>query len=311
MRHGLVAPPAGRILASGARMNICDRLSLILLGLRRQLGADNSGGVIQIENSRGRALDLMLKRCASLAGRIGCNLNLLAALCGTDKYGAHDYTPIYQELMSRLRGQPVRLLEIGVGGFQGGLGGESLLMWAAYFPKGMLYGIDIYDKTSLSRGRIKVLQCSQTDRPRLVEIGEAYGPFDFIIDDGSHLNSHQIESFQILWPFVKDHGAYIIEDVQTSYWPAFGGGHVESREYANSCMSYFKGMVDSVNWPEFLEPAGPRSPIDPTIGRIAFHHNLVVITKESSVRRSNVRLDDERLRKMLMSRKAPDSSNSG
>jgi len=292
-------------------MNICDRLSLVVLGLRRNLGADNLVGSSPVENSRGRALDRMLKRCASLAGRIGCNLNLLAALCGTDKYGAHDYTPIYEELMSRFRGKPVCLLEIGVGGYQGGLGGDSLLMWAAYFPKGMLYGMDIYDKTALSRGRIKVLQCSQTDRPRLVEIGQAYGPFDFIIDDGSHHNSHQIESFKILWPFVKDHGIYIIEDVQTSYWPAFGGGHIGSGDYANSCMSYFKGLVDSVNCPEFLEPAGPRSPLDPTIGRIAFHHNLVVVTKESTARRSNVRLEDENLRKMLMSRRAPDSSNSG
>lgn len=272
---------------------------------------DNSDGVIRVGDSRGRALDRLLKRCAPLAGRIGGNLNLLAALCGTDKYGVHHYTPTYQELMSRFRSKPIRLLEIGVGGFQGGLGGESLLMWAAYFPKGRLYGIDIYDKTSLSRGRIKVLRCSQADRPRLVEIGKAFGPFDFIIDDGSHLNSHQIECFQILWPFVKDHGAYVIEDVQTSYWPAFGGGHVESREYLNSCMSYFKGMVDSVNLAEFLEQPGPRSPLDPTIGRIAFHHNLVVLTKETSVRRSNVRLDDERLRGMLMRRKAPDSSISG
>ena len=292
-------------------MNICDRLSVVVLSFRRYLAADNSNPAVPDGNPRGRALDKMLKRCALLVGKLGCNLNLLAALCGTDKYGDHDYTPIYQELMSRFRRMPIRLLEIGVGGYQGGLGGESLLMWAAFFPKGMLYAIDIYDKTSLSSGRIKVLQCSQTDRPRLTEIGEEYGPFDFIIDDGSHLNSDQIESFRILWPFVKDHGTYIIEDVQTSYWPAFGGGHVGSGNYAHSCMSYFKGLVDSVNWPEFIEPAGPGFPLDPTIGRIAFHHNLIVVTKDSLVRRSNVRLDDETVRKELMNRNALDSSGSG
>lgn len=286
-------------------MNISDRLSLIVLGLRKRLGAANVDGMINVENARGRALDRILKKCAWLAGRAGCNLNLLAALCGTDKYGAHDYTPIYHELMSRFRGRPVRLLEIGVGGFEGALGGESLLMWAAYFPKGKLVGIDVHDKTSLSRGRIKVLQCSQTDRARLVGIAEAHGPFDFVIDDGSHVNSHQIETFRILWPFVSDSGTYIIEDVQTSYWPAFGGGHVESREYANSCMGHFKRMVDSVNLPEFLAPAGAEAPLDPTIGRMAFYHNLIVVTKDKSVRRSNVRLDDERVRRMLMSRRNP------
>lgn len=292
-------------------MNICDKLSMLVLNLRRQLGADNSDPASQAENTRGRALDLILKTCASLAGKVGCNLNLLAALFGTDKYGAHNYTSIYHELMSNFRRKPIRLLEIGVGGYHAGLGGESLLMWAAYFPKGMVYGIDIYDKTSLSRGRIKVLQCSQTDRTRLTEIAGACGPFDFIIDDGSHINSHQIESFRILWPFLKNRGTYIIEDVQTSYWPAFGGAHVESRDYANSCMSYFKGLVDSVNWPEFLAPVGAGSRLDLTIGRIAFHHNLIVITKDTSVRRSNVRLDDERLRGRLLIRKALDSSSSG
>lgn len=283
-------------------MSFSDRLIRIVLGLRRNLGAG------RIEDPRRRALDLTLKRCVPLAGRMGCNLNLLAALCGTDKYGVHDYTPVYQELMSRHRRQPVRLLEIGVGGYKGELGGDSLQMWAAYFPKGRLYGIDAYDKTSLSRGRIKVLQCSQTDHPRLAEIGETCGPFDFIIDDGSHVNTDQVGSFRILWPFVRDRGAYIIEDVQTSYWPAFGGGHLGSSDYTHSCMSYFKGMTDSVNSPEFLEPAGAAPQLDATIGSIAFYHNLIVVTKDAIARRSNLPLEDEGLRRTLMARQALETS---
>jgi hypothetical protein len=287
-------------------MNFSDRLSHIVLGMRRQFNVDNpSGAGIAGEDPRGRGLDATLKRCALLAGRMGFNLNLLAALCGTDKYGAHDYTPVYHELMARSRRKPVRLLEIGVGGYQGGLGGESLLMWAAYFPKGKVYGIDLHDKTALSRGRITVLQCSQTDRPGLVRIGETHGPFDFIIDDGSHASPHQIESFRILWPFIKDRGLYIIEDVQTSYWPSFGGGALGSADYARSCVSYFKGLVDSVNLPEFLEPAGPGLPLDPTLGGIAFHHNLIVLTKDASARVSNFPLGDPQVRAALMRRGAP------
>jgi demethylmacrocin O-methyltransferase len=292
-------------------MKFGDRLSQIVLGLRRNAGADNSLGSGQIHNPRGRELDQWLKRFAPLAGRLGGNLNLLAALCGTDKYGAHDYTPIYQELMSRRRQQPVRLLEIGVGGYRDGFGGESLLMWAAYFPKGMMYGIDVHDEIPFSHDRIKVLRCSQTDRARLTEIGETCGPFDFVIDDGSHVNSHQIESFRVLWPFVKNLGTYIIEDVQTSYWPAYGGGHPGSGDYSHSCVSFFTGLVDSVNWPEFLAPAGNGSPLDPAIGRIAFHHNLIVITKDTAERRSNMPLDDARLREILMDRNGLKSSGQG
>jgi demethylmacrocin O-methyltransferase len=283
-------------------MHLGDRLSRMVLGWRRSVGADNPGGSGRIDDPRGRALHARLSSLAPLAGRLGASLNLLAVLCGTDKYGAHDYTPVYEELMSHRRRQPVRLLEIGVGGFESGVGGESLLMWASYFSKGRVYGIDLHDKTALSRGRIAVLQCSQTDRAGLTGIGERYGPFDFIIDDGSHVNSHQIASFRILWPFLKDLGIYIIEDTQTSYWPAFGGGHAESSDHAGSCMSYFKGLVDSVNWPEFLAPPPPGSPLDPAIARVSFHHNLIVVTKDTAMRHSNLRLGDERLRRMLMER---------
>lgn len=287
-------------------MSFSSWLTPIVLGMRRQLGVDNASGAgIAAADARARSLDGMLKRWAPLAGRMGCHLNLLAALCGTDKYGAHDYTPVYHELMARSRRKPVRLLEIGVGGYQGGLGGESLLMWAAYFPKGKLFGIDIHDKTALSRGRVRVLQCSQTDRAGLIAIGEAHGPFDFIIDDGSHASPHQIESFRILWPFIKDRGVYIIEDVQTSYWPSFAGGTFGSEDYARSCVSYFKGLADSVNLPEFLEPAQPGSPLDPTIGSIAFHHNLIVLTKDVSARTSNFPLGDPRVRAALMRRGGP------
>src|SRR5262249_30954946 len=273
----------------GLGMTINDKLTNLVVNLRRYV--------------RGGALDRLLRRGVFLFAKISGNLDLLAALSGTDKYGLHNYTPVYQNFMRQFRKKPIRLLEIGVGGYDSELGGgESLLMWATYFPKGLVYGIDINDKRSLSRGRIKVFQCSQTDRPRLIDLGTKFGPFDFIIDDGSHINAHQIEAFQILWPFVKDGGADFVEDVQTSYWPAFGGGPLRSpnSNYAHSCVSYFKGLVDSVNIPEFVEPADPEFQLDPLIGSIAFHHNLIVITKDSSIRQSNFPLGQEECRKAVM-----------
>jgi len=245
------------------------------------------------------ATDRFLKRCIAVAGVLGFKLDLLAALSGTDKFGVHDYTPVYEALMAARRRKAVALLEIGVGGYEGTLGGESLLMWEAYFRRGRIYAIDIHDKTKLSRGRLKVFKCSQTDRQRLTGLGNEIGPFDFVIDGGSHLTRDQIESFRILWPFVKDGGVYIVEDVQTSYWPAYGGGNVGSMTYYGSCVSFFKSILDSVNLPEFLVPAGPELGLDRTIGKVAFHHNLIVITKDSSARRSNFALDDKNVRSGL------------
>lgn len=264
------------------------RLGRLVLNLRRNLPPDPA---------RASRLERILRRCARLAGWLGADLNLLAALYGTDKYGEHDYTPVYQELMRAWRAKPVRLLEIGVGGYAGALGGESLNMWASYFRRGRIYGIDLYDKTALSGGRVQVFQCSQVDAPKLAALAQELGPFDFIIDDGSHLNAHQIETFRILWPHLRDGGTYIVEDTQTSYWPSYGGGPVGAPGYARSCVHWFKNLADSVNLPEFLQPAP--AGLDPGIGSIAFHHNLIVVRKDLAERYSNVALDDEDLRRRL------------
>ena len=253
-------------------------------------------------NPAALATDLRFKSWARLAGFLGAGLDLLAALCGTDKFGLHHYTPVYEAIARPLRRQAISLLELGVGGYGHGLGGESLLMWAAYFPKGRIYGLDVEDKSALSRGRIKVYQCSQTDRARLTALCAQIGPFDLVIDDGSHVNADQIESFRILWPYVKDRGWYVVEDVQTSYWPSYGGGMPGSADYASSCMSFFKALADSVNQCEFLE--APRVATEPSIGHIAFHHNLIVLQKDQTPRASNVPLHRESLRAALTKRKS-------
>ena len=244
------------------------------------------------------ALDQWFKRLARLAGLLGTNLDLIAALCGTDKYGLHHYTPVYEALARPLRRRRVALLELGVGGYAHGLGGESLLMWEAYFRRGRIYGVDVEDKTALSRGRVKVFQCSQTDRERLGALSREIGPFDIVIDDGSHVSADQIASFPILWPFVKDGGWYVVEDVQTSYWPSYGGGTPGTPGHAASCMSFFKSLADSVNECEFLEHG--RIATEPAIGQIAFHHNMIVLRKDLAERRSNVPLSNPALRKQLL-----------
>jgi hypothetical protein len=244
--------------------------------------------------------DRVFKKCLKLAGWLGLKLDLLAALSGTDKFGLHNYTSVLDPIMRDRRRQAVSLLEIGVGGFDANLGGESLLMWAAYFSRARIFAVDIVDKTALSGGKVKVFQCSQTDRVRLTALAGEIGPFDFIIDDGSHVPSDQIESFRILWPFLKDGGAYVIEDVQTSYWPYYGGGNVGSVAYDASCVNFFKKLADSVNYPEFLESPPQSAQLDRNISSVAFHHNLIVLTKDMGERRSNFPIQDEKVRAGLM-----------
>jgi hypothetical protein len=216
----------------------------------------------------------------------------LARISGTDKILGHDYIGAYRRFFSAYRNRKITLLEIGVGGYHVAEGGHSLDLWEAYFQRGTIVAIDIQDKTQHSRGRVHVHQCSQVDRSGLEQLARRYGGFDLIIDDGSHLNEHQIETFGLLFPLLKEDGVYVVEDTQTSYWPAFGGGSVGTPGHAASAVSYFKGLVDGLNYAEYL----PSARITPTalqesIRGIYFEHNLIAIVKGDNTLKSNMDID--------------------
>jgi hypothetical protein len=75
-------------------------------------------------------------------------------------------------------------------------------------------------------------------------MSQKYGPFDMIIDDGSHLSPDVIYSFENLFGHVKSGGVYVIEDICTSYWPHYGGGRYKE----GTTIEYFKGKTDEVSF---------------------------------------------------------------
>ena len=153
------------------------------------------------------------------------SLNDLSARYGSDKWGGlHWYTPHYMNHFSPLRYDPVKVLEIGIGGYKyASCGGESLYMWQHFFPRGLVYGVDIYPKPGVRGPRIRTIQGSQNDPSFLRSLAAEFGPFDIIIDDGSHINEHVRTSFEELFGSVRPGGYYVIEDLHTSFWPEFGG----------------------------------------------------------------------------------------
>ena len=72
-------------------------------------------------------------------------------------------------------------------------------MWRDYFPKGIIYGIDIVIKNLDLGERVKIYQGSQDNHQDLNKVVNDAGKFDIIIDDGSHLNNHQIKTFEHLF----------------------------------------------------------------------------------------------------------------
>lgn len=218
---------------------------------------------------------------------LGMNLNKLGKIYGTDKVGGHSYMPHYMTHLKRFKCKRINLLEIGVGGYENPhRGGNSLRMWKKYFPFGKIFSLDIYDKSALQESRIKIFKGSQIDKDFLYEVTDKTGELDIIIDDGSHINEHVIETFNLLFPKLKDGGVYVVEDTQTSYWEDYGGISSDLNN-PKTMMNYFKSLTDALNNQEFIIPNYKQSYFDRKIISMHFYHNLIFIYKGNNDEKSN------------------------
>lgn len=121
----------------------------------------------------------------------------------TDKF-AH-YYPIYDMYFHSLREDKLNILEIGV------KNGESLRLWKKYFPNAQIWGVDIDPKClDHQEENIEILIGDQNEPTTFDAIKKI--DFDIIIDDGSHVFFHMINSFEYLWKNLKNGGLYFIED---------------------------------------------------------------------------------------------------
>ncbi|WP_439488444.1 class I SAM-dependent methyltransferase [Algoriphagus sp.] len=222
------------------------------------------------------------------------DINYLAQLYKTDKWGKHFYTPHYYSHFKPFKHKAVNLLEIGVGGYDDPFqGGGSLRMWKRFFSKANIFAIDIYDKSPSQEDRITIFQGSQVDGEFLDLILEKIGELDLIVDDGSHINEHVIYTFEHLFPKLKNGGIYVVEDIQTSYWPEYGGDSYKLNS-DHTIMGYFKKKLDGINHEEFLNPGYRKSYFDLNIVSMHFYHNMIFIYKGDNQESSNFVIDNER-----------------
>lgn len=133
------------------------------------------------------------------------------------------YTPIYNGYFEKIRMQPLKILEIGIGS------GPSTKIWPKYFPHAKIYAVDIDDFSSLNTDRLTCFKGDQAERIDLKRAMDAIGgPLDIIIDDGGHYMDQQQISCGFLFKYLKPGGLYFIEDLCTSYWPYNGQSIVYS-----------------------------------------------------------------------------------
>jgi len=213
----------------------------------------------------------------------------------TNVHKWHHYFDIYTRYFERFRDRPIKMLEIGV--FRGG----SLRMWKEYFhADSTIVGIDV-DRScqahEIAERNVFVRIGSQADPAFLASVNGEFGPFDIILDDGSHKTHHQIISFGALFrSALKDGGCYMVEDVHTNYWIK----HVDSPE---TFIELSKQMIDMLHEPYFdrietefrHEHADAVAEMDlsylaANLDGISFHDSIVVFDKrQRSLPKSELR----------------------
>jgi Methyltransferase domain len=227
----------------------------------------------------------LMKWLSPFIAPLPLHLSMVLRVSGSDKEnpGGHHYGSTYHQIFRGMKYRRLTLLEIGIGGNDRYLGGESLGAWRCYFPFGNIIGCDIEDKRQLAGGRVRVHVIDQSSASDLSRLASQEGPFDIIIGDGSHVNAHQIFSFKNLFAHLKDRGIYVVEDTQTSYWPEFGGKPV-NQQTLTTTMGYFTELAKYLNYPEFRTEGDVDADminLAKTIRSISFEHNLIIVHKHS------------------------------
>ena len=144
----------------------------------------------------------------------------------SDKGGCHSYIEVYEELFSSFRYREMNFLEIGI------LHGGSLNLWRRYFTKAIIYGIDFNPhilpdmlERYINESVYPILNedaytFDMVDK--LMDLTDGKG-FDLIVDDGSHIESHQLFVLQEYGKLLNPGGVMVIEDIQLF----FPNGHSE------------------------------------------------------------------------------------
>ena len=148
------------------------------------------------------------------------------------------YFEIYDHLLGRFYESKIKYFEIGVQN-----GGSLEIAKKIFSHDSFIMGLDIDPNCKHLEGKIanKIIIGSQVDDTVLSKVSE-FAPFDIIIDDGSHIQSHMIVTFLKIFPLLSQNGVYIIEDTHTNYSPE----HQESF-LGIGLYDYFKGLSERLN----------------------------------------------------------------
>ena len=212
------------------------------------------------------------------------------------------YLAIYEKHLSRFSNKNPVLLEIGV------RRGGSLELWKKYFGESStVIGVDIDKSCSeLQDNGFDIYIGDQSDQGFLEEILNNHPTLDIVIDDGSHIASDIIKSFEYLYKRMSPNGIYIIEDVSSE---------ILSNDHTISLSDYFQEIVSQINLgfveqsflneadevaqkypevPEKIAHSGlarmrPPTHITSTTSSICFYPNMIILEKAPQSIRTSIK----------------------
>ncbi len=213
-------------------------------------------------------------------------LDEIGARQGTDKSSqsaaAHDYLRKYEFFFKELRREEFTLLELGV------FKGASLKTWEEYFEKAEIIGVDCEAAASgYVTGRSRMIQ-GDLGHTGFLETLPKFSP-RIIIDDASHVWSHQLLALFVLFPTLMSGGIYIVEDIHTSFQPLapmFNGGQRYSAfEILLKIAEYMTGnQRPAPIFPDKkLEPLSVHPLFDEEIRLIADHTDAITFIERACV----------------------------
>lgn len=185
------------------------------------------------------------------------------------------YFPIYERHLTRFVNRPCTMLEIGFGS------GGSCRMWERFLgPLARIVTVDIREEClRVDVGeRIAVRIGDQSDPAFLARLHEEFGPFDVVLDDGSHVMAHVMASFGFLYPRMSPDGVYLVEDLHTAYHDTYGGGLRREGTF----IEHAKGLIDELHagW-----TGGALKPTEFTRTTLSLHvYDSVVVLERGRVR---------------------------
>ena len=143
--------------------------------------------------------------------------------------------------------QEGQLLEVGLGCDMGYGPGKSAKLWREYFPKMDIHFVEFdgecVKKHSNKFTGINVHVGDQGDPMLMSRLVNSFDKLKILIDDGSHLTSHNIATMSMLLPGMEKNGVIFVEDAaEAVYIPNFRD-HDDILNFDSSFFGFVKALA--------------------------------------------------------------------